>query len=287
MYKLELRDVTHVYGARTPFEKCALRSVNIGFETGLVTGLIGHTGSGKSTLVQMLNGLIRPMRGTVLLDGRDVWEKPKEIRSVRFRVGLVMQYPEYQLFDETVGRDIGFALRNKGLPEETIREKVTEAAEKVGLSPSLLNKSPFDLSGGQRRRAAIAGILVMDPEVLVLDEPAAGLDPRGRAEILGYLYRYRETNGATVILVSHSMEDMAQYCDRVAVMRDGEIYADGTTDEIFSDPDRLFAAGMDVPEVMKIALELKKRGYPLEGKLYTVEGVRDAVLRALGKGGIQ
>ena len=285
MYKLELKDVSHVYGARTPFEKRALRSVNIGFETGLVTGLIGHTGSGKSTLVQMLNGLLRPTKGTVLLDGKDIWEKPKEIRSVRFRVGLVMQYPEYQLFDETVGRDIGFALRNKGVPEETIREKVTEAAERVGLSPSLLSKSPFDLSGGQRRRAAIAGILVMDPEVLVLDEPAAGLDPRGRAEILGYLYRYRETNGATVILVSHSMEDMAQYCDRVVVMRDGEIYADGTTDEIFSDPERLFNAGMDIPEVMKIAMELKKRGIPLDGKLYTVEGVRDAVLRVLGKGG--
>ena len=230
MYKLELKDVSHVYGARTPFERQALREVNIGFETGLVTGLIGHTGSGKSTLVQMLNGLIRPTHGKVLLDGKDIWEKPKEIRSVRFRVGLVMQYPEYQLFDETVGRDIGFALRNKGCSEETIKEKVTEAAERVGLSPALLSKSPFDLSGGQRRRAAIAGVLVMDPEVLVLDEPAAGLDPRGRAEILGYLYRYRETKGATVILVSHSMEDMAQYCDRVCVMRDGEIYADGTTE---------------------------------------------------------
>ena len=285
MYKLELKDVSHVYGARTPFERQALREVSIGFETGLVTGLIGHTGSGKSTLVQMMNGLIRPTRGKVLLDGKDIWEKPKEIRSVRFRVGLVMQYPEYQLFDETVGRDIGFALRNKGCSEETIREKVTEAAERVGLSPSLLSKSPFDLSGGQRRRAAIAGVLVMDPEVLVLDEPAAGLDPRGRAEILGYLYRYRETKGATVILVSHSMEDMAQYCDRVAVMRDGEIYSEGTTEEIFSDPERLYEAGMDVPEVMKIALELKKRGYPLDGRLYTVEGVRDAVLRALGKGG--
>lgn len=285
MVKLELKDVTHVYGARTPFEKTALRSVNIGFEAGLVTGLIGHTGSGKSTLVQMLNGLIRPTKGTVLLDGKDIWEKPKEIRSVRFRVGLVMQYPEYQLFDETVGKDIGFALRNKGCDPETVKEKVSRAAECVGLSPALLSKSPFDLSGGQRRRVAIAGVLVMEPEVLVLDEPAAGLDPRGRAEILGYLRRYGESNGATVILVSHSMEDMAQYCDRVVVMRDGEIYAEGTTDEIFSDSERLIRAGMDVPEVMKIALELKKRGYPLEGKLYTVEGVRDAVLRALGKGG--
>ena len=280
---LRLENVSYIYSRRTPYEKKALDGIDLSFEKGSVTGIIGHTGSGKSTLVRLLNGLERPTEGRVFFNGEDIWKKPREIGRLRFRIGLVMQYPEYQLFDETVGRDIGFALRNKGVPEETIKEKVIEAAERVGLSPSLLSKSPFDLSGGQRRRAAIAGVLVMDPEVLVLDEPAAGLDPRGRAEILGYLYRYRETNGATVILVSHSMEDMAQYCDRVVVMREGEIYAEGTTDEIFSDPDRLFAAGMDVPEVMKIAMELKKRGISLDGKLYTVEGVRDAVLRALGK----
>ena len=284
MYKLELRNVTHIYGVRTPFETTALRCVSVGFETGITTGLIGHTGSGKSTLVQMLNGLLRPSEGEVLLDGKNIWEKPKEIRSVRFRVGLVMQYPEYQLFDETVGRDIGFALRNMGCPDDEIERRVKEAAERVGLPDSSLKKSPFDLSGGQRRRAAIAGILAMEPEVLVLDEPAAGLDPRGRAEILGYLHRYGESNRTTVILVSHSMEDMAQYCDRVVVMRAGEIFADGTTEEIFSDPDRLLSAGMDVPEVTKIAFELKKRGYPLDGKLYTVEGVRDALLRYLGEG---
>jgi energy-coupling factor transport system ATP-binding protein len=263
----------------------ALKNVNVGFEAGAVTGLIGHTGSGKSTLVQMLNGLIRPTSGSILLDGEDIWERPKEIRRIRFRVGLVMQYPEYQLFDETVRRDIGFALRNMELSEEEIAARVDEAAENVGLDPSLLDKSPFDLSGGQKRRAAIAGILAMRPEVLVLDEPAAGLDPRGRADILGYLRRYRDKNGATVILVSHSMEDMAQYCDRVVVMRGGEIFASGEVGEIFSRGDDLANVGLDVPQIMKIAAELKKRGITLDGKLYTVDGVRDAILRRLGKVG--
>jgi energy-coupling factor transport system ATP-binding protein len=285
MNKLEVRGVSYVYGLRTPFEMTALKNVNVGFEAGAVTGLIGHTGSGKSTLVQMLNGLIRPTSGSILLDGEDIWERPKEIRRIRFRVGLVMQYPEYQLFDETVRRDIGFALRNMELSEEEIAARVDEAAENVGLDPSLLDKSPFDLSGGQKRRAAIAGILAMRPEVLVLDEPAAGLDPRGRADILGYLRRYRDKNGATVILVSHSMEDMAQYCDRVVVMRGGEIFASGEVGEIFSRGDDLANVGLDVPQIMKIAAELKKRGITLDGKLYTVDGVRDAILRRLGKVG--
>lgn len=285
MNKLEVRGVSYVYGLRTPFEMTALKNVNVGFEAGAVTGLIGHTGSGKSTLVQMLNGLIRPTSGSILLDGEDIWERPKEIRRIRFRVGLVMQYPEYQLFDETVRRDIGFALRNMELSEEEIAARVDEAAENVGLDPSLLDKSPFDLSGGQKRRAAIAGILAMRPEVLVLDEPAAGLDPRGRADILGYLRRYRDKNGATVILVSHSMEDMAQYCDRVVVMRGGEIFAAGEVGEIFSRGDDLSNVGLDVPQIMKIAAELKKRGIALDGKLYTVDGVRDAILRRLGKVG--
>ena len=285
MYKLEIRNVTHVYGARTPFELTALKNVSVGFEEGKITGLIGHTGSGKSTLVQMLNGLIRPSEGSVLLDSGDIWDKPKEITRVRTRVGLVMQYPEYQLFDETVRRDIGFALRNMALPEDEIERRVTLAAENVGLDPALLDKSPFDLSGGQKRRAAIAGILAMQPEVLVLDEPAAGLDPRGRAEILGYLRSYRDRFGATVILVSHSMEDMATYCDNVVVMKEGEIYLEGKVSEVFAKSEELSAVGLDIPQIMKIALELEKRGIALEGKLYTVEGVRDAILRRLGKVG--
>jgi energy-coupling factor transport system ATP-binding protein len=285
MYKLEVKGVTHVYGAKTPFEKTALHDVSVGFEAGKITGLIGHTGSGKSTLVQMLNGLLRPLSGEILLDGEDIWSRPKEIGRVRTRVGLVMQYPEYQLFDETVRRDIGFALRNAGLPETEIDERVTEASECVGLDAALLDKSPFDLSGGQKRRAAIAGVLAMRPEVLVLDEPAAGLDPRGRADILGYLRRYRERFGATVILVSHSMEDMAHYCDNVVVMRSGEIFLSGTVEEVFYRAEELASVGLDIPQVMKIALRLRSLGVPLSGKLYTVDGARDAILAALkGRG---
>ncbi len=285
MNKLEVQNITYVYGEKTPFEMTALSDVSVGFEAGAITGLIGHTGSGKSTLVQMLNGLIRPTNGKVLLDGEDIWAHPKEIRRVRFRVGLVMQYPEYQLFDETVRRDIGFALRNMGLPAEEIDARVVEAAENVGLDPALLEKSPFDLSGGQKRRAAIAGVLAMRPEVLVLDEPAAGLDPQGRADILGYLRRYRDGSGATVILVSHSMEDMAQYCDRVTVMSRGRIFLSGTVGEVFSESESLSSVGLDIPQVMKIAEELRRRGIALDGRLYTVDGVRDAILRKLGREG--
>lgn len=279
---LEVSHVTHTYGRGTPFKTEALHDVSVGFEKGLVTGLIGHTGSGKSTLVQMLNGLMRPDEGDVLLDGVSIWDKPKEIRSVRFRVGLVMQYPEYQLFDETVERDIGFAPRNQGLEEAAVRARVEEAADFVGLSKNVLSKSPFDLSGGQKRRAAIAGILAMHPEVLVLDEPAAGLDPRGRREILGGLTRFRDETGTTVILVSHSMEDMATYCDRVVVMNRGEIFATGPTEEVFRRSDELSAVGLDIPQISHVAAGLIAHGVPLTGKLYTVAGVRDALLPLLG-----
>ena len=278
---LEVSHVTHTYGAGTPFKTEALHDVSVRFERGLVTGLIGHTGSGKSTLVQMLNGLIKPDAGEILLDGVNIWDKPKEIRSVRFRVGLVMQYPEYQLFDETVERDIGFAPRNQGLEDNAVRERVEEAADFVGLTREMLSKSPFDLSGGQKRRAAIAGILAMHPEVLVLDEPAAGLDPRGRREILGGLTRFRDKTGTTVILVSHSMEDMATYCDNVVVMNHGELYAQGTTDEVFGRADDLSAVGLDIPQISHVAVGLIARGVPLSGKLYTVAGVRDALLPLL------
>lgn len=279
---LEVSHVTHTYGRGTPFKTEALHDVSIGFERGLITGLIGHTGSGKSTLVQMLNGLIKPDEGEVRLDGVNIWDKPKEIRSVRFRVGLVMQYPEYQLFDETVERDIGFAPRNQGLDEAAVRLRVEEAANFVGLTSEMLAKSPFDLSGGQKRRAAIAGILAMHPDVLVLDEPAAGLDPRGRREILGGLTRFRDETGTTVILVSHSMEDMATYCDRVVVMNRGEVFATGTTEEVFCRAEELSAVGLDIPQISHVAEGLIARGVPLGGKLYTVAGVRDALLPLLG-----
>ena len=220
----------------------------------------------------------------MFLDGVDIWEKPKDIASVRYRVGLVMQYPEYQLFDETVRDDIAFAPKNLGLGEREIEERVADAARFAGVSPELLDKSPFELSGGQKRRVAIAGIIAMRPEVLVLDEPAAGLDPRGRREILGGLRAYAEEMSASVILVSHSMEDMAHYCDNVVVMNNSELYRVGTVDEIFGDPDALSSVGLDVPAISHIAARLVERGIKLSGKLYTVEGMRDAVLQLLSGG---
>ena len=275
---LRLDGVSFVYGEGTPFKKIALDNVSVSFERGKITGLIGHTGSGKSTLVNLLNGINKPTSGKVYLSGEDIWAKPKEIAKIRYRVGLVMQYPEYQLFDETVREDIAFAPKNLGLSEEEIAERVYEAAKLTGLTEDILDKSPFELSGGQKRRAAIAGILAMRPEVLVLDEPAAGLDPKGRREILGSLREYVDKNNASVILVSHSMEDMAYYCDNVVVMSKAKIFAEGNVDEIFSRADDLAEIGLDVPVISKIATNLKKRGFNLDGTLYTIEGVRDAIL---------
>ncbi len=280
---LKLENVSYVYSKGTPFELVALDCVNVEFEKGKITGLIGHTGSGKSTLVNLLNGLLRPTSGTVYLGGEDIWAKPKEIAKIRYRVGLVMQYPEYQLFDETVRADIGFAPRNLGLSKEEVDARVKEAAEFAGVGDDLLDKSPFELSGGQKRRAAIAGILAMRPEVLVLDEPAAGLDPRGRREILGGLCEYVKKNDATIILVSHSMEDMASYCDNVVVMNQARIYKTGTVEEIFSDAEGLEEIGLNVPSVARIAARLRGEGIALEGALYTVDGVREAIKKYIGR----
>ena len=280
---LKLSNVSYIYGKGTPFEKKALDNVSVSFEKGKITGLIGHTGSGKSTLVNLLNGLNRPTDGQVLLDGHDIWEKPKEIAKVRFRVGLVMQYPEYQLFDETVRADIGFAPRNQGLSPEEVEKRVLSAAKFVGIGDDILDKSPFELSGGQKRRVAIAGIIAMNPDVLVLDEPAAGLDPRGRKEILSGLKEYVKESGTTLILVSHSMEDMAYYCDNVVVMNDGVVYREGSVSEIFSMADDLSSVGLDIPMVSRIASELRKQGIDLYGELYTVDGVRDAILKYIGR----
>lgn len=278
---LELSGVTYEYNPKTPFATAALRGIDLGFEAGKITGVIGHTGSGKSTLVQMLNGLLRPTAGRVLLHGEDIWEKPKKITEIRFRVGLVMQYPEYQLFDATVASDIGFGPRNMKLSPEEIERRVAEAAEFVGIGKELFEKSPFDLSGGQRRRVAIAGVIAMRPEVLILDEPAAGLDPRGRREILSGLWSYGRESGTTMILVSHSMEDMAHYCDNVVVMNEGQVFAEGTVSEVFSRAEELEAIGLDIPEVAKIATSLRRRGIPLPADLYTVESLRDALLPLL------
>ena len=281
---LKIENLSYVYGKGTPFEKVALDNVSVAFEKGKITGLIGHTGSGKSTLVNLLNGLYKPTSGKVYLDGKDIWENPKEISKIRFKVGLVMQYPEYQLFDETVRSDIGFGPRNLGLSESEVEERVLEAARFAGVGADLLDKSPFELSGGQKRRVAIAGIIAMRPDVLVLDEPAAGLDPRGRRDILGSLRDYADRMNASVILVSHSMEDMAHYCDNVVVMNSARVYRTGTVDEIFSDAEGLISVGLDVPMISRVAKELKKRGIALEGQLYTVDGVKEAVLRYV-KGG--
>ena len=281
---LRIENLSYVYGKGTPFEKIALDNVSVSFEKGKITGLIGHTGSGKSTLVNLLNGLYKPASGKVYLDGQDIWANPKEIAKIRYRVGLVMQYPEYQLFDETVRLDIGFGPRNLGLSPEEVEERVIEAARFAGVGADLLDKSPFELSGGQKRRVAIAGIIAMRPDVLVLDEPAAGLDPRGRREILGSLRDYADRQNASVILVSHSMEDMAHYCDNVVVMNSAKVYRTGTVENIFSEADALIAVGLDVPMISRVATELKKRGIPLDGKLYTVDGVKDAILRYVKEG---
>ena len=279
MAEIKLENLSYFHGKDTPYEIKALDTINLTIPSGMVTGLIGHTGSGKSTLVQMLNGILRPHEGRVLLDGQDIWEKQKNIRAVRFRVGLVMQYPEYQLFEETVYKDIAFGPRNMGLSEDEIRVRVEEAVRFAGLPTELLEKSPFDLSGGEKRRAAIAGIIAMRPEVLVLDEPAAGLDPRGRDAIFANLMEYHEKCGNTVLIVSHSMEDMAQYCDNLIVMNEGKIVMQGDRDYVFSRSERLTEIGLDIPQVTKLMIALKERGIAADDGIYTIEQAKERILK--------
>lgn len=271
MSEIVLENVSFYHGKDTPYEIKALKNINLTIPSGKITGLIGHTGSGKSTLVQMFNGLLTPAEGRVLINGEDIWKEPNKIRNVRFRVGLVMQYPEYQLFEETIYKDIAFGPRNMGVSEEEIDERVIQAAEFVGLERELLDKSPFDLSGGQKRRAAIAGIIAMRPEILVLDEPAAGLDPRGRDSIFANITEYQKKSGSTVVIVSHSMEDMAKLCDNLVVMAAGEILMSGDRATVFSEPDKLTAVGLDVPQITQLMNLLAKRGVPLAKGVYTVE----------------
>ncbi len=279
---IRLERVSFVYSAGTPFETKALDNVSLDIHRGHVTGIIGHTGSGKSTMLQLFNGLATPATGRILLEGKDIWEQPKEIGKVRFRVGLVMQYPEYQLFEETVRADIAFGPKNMGLPEEEIATRVAEALSFVGLTDDVLDKSPFDLSGGQKRRVAIAGIMAMRPEVLVLDEPAAGLDPRGRHAIFNGIREYNRQTGSTVIIVSHSMEDMAQYCDDVVVMSHAKVLMAGSRDEIFARADELEAAGLAIPQITRVARFLKAAGLPLDSALYTVDQAADALAALFG-----
>ena len=279
MSKITLENISYIYSPGTPFEMRALDDINLNIRENAITGLIGHTGSGKSTLVQLLNGLSRPTQGRVLLDGVDIWEKPKQIRQIRFRVGLVMQYPEYQLFEETVRADIAFGPKNMGLGEDEIALRVKEAAALSDVDESLLDQSPFDLSGGQKRRVAIAGVMAMRPEVLVLDEPAAGLDPRGRDTILRMLREYQSKTGATVIIVSHSMEDMARYCDDIIVLAEGKLVMQGKASEVFARAKELVAVGLNIPEISRMCLMLRERGIEVDEGIFTVEQAEECLLR--------
>ena len=284
MIAAELKNVSHIYSKDTPFEKTAVHDLNIQFEQGSVTGIIGHTGSGKSTIAQMLCGLLKPETGNVIVNGRDIWAEPKKIKNVRFEVGLVFQYPEYQLFEETVSADIAFGPKNMGISGDELREKVVEAARFVGISEDLLEKSPFDLSGGQKRRVAIAGVIAMSPKILILDEPAAGLDPRGRDEILTRIVEYRKNSGSTVIIISHSMEDMAKYCDKILVMNEGRDFLYGTPNEIFRDAEEIEAVGLSVPQITKMMLALRAKGFDVNTAVYTVEDAKKEILGIIGGG---
>lgn len=279
---LQVKNLNYIYSIGTPFEHQALKDVSFCVHRGEFIGIIGHTGSGKSTLMQQLNGLLKPTSGSVILDGQDIWSDKKLTRQARFRVGLVFQYPEYQLFEETVYKDIAFGPGNMELPKEEIDRRVREAADFVGLTEEQLLSSPFDLSGGQKRRVAIAGVIAMEPEVLILDEPTAGLDPAGRAEILGNIERYRKAKNATIMMVSHSMEDVAKLTDRLLVMGGSRLAMDGTPGEVFAQAERLVEMGLSIPKVTQVFLYLRKMGLPVEN-VYTIEQAVEA-LKAL-KGG--
>ncbi len=281
---ISLKNVTHTYGEGTPFSVSAIENINLDIEDGELVGIIGHTGSGKSTLIQHFNGLLRPTSGTVVVDGEDIWADKKKIRSVRFKVGLCFQYPEYQLFEETVYKDIAFGPKNMGMNEKQIDESVRRAAEYVGLKPELLSKSPFDLSGGEKRRAAIAGVMAMNPKILILDEPTAGLDPKGRQEILSMIKAYKKQTGSTVLLVSHSMEDIAGVASKILVMNKSRVAMYDTVENVFSRAAELESMGLNVPQITRIFIGLKEKGIALDTDVYTVaEGSRR--LLSLLKGG--
>ena len=274
---LEIKNLSHVYSAGTPFQHAALHDVSLCIERGEFIGLIGHTGSGKSTLIQHLNGLLKPTSGKVLFQGEDIWKDVKFTRETRYHVGLVFQYPEYQLFEETVFKDIAFGPKNMGLSEEEIRARVLRAAGFVGIAESELEKSPFDLSGGQKRRVAIAGVIAMEPEVLILDEPTAGLDPAGRESILQNIRDYQKAQNATVIMVSHSMEEIASNVSRLVVMNDGAVVMTGSPREVFANAQELMAIGLDVPQVTRVFLRLREMGLDVDTSVFTVEQALAAV----------
>lgn len=282
---IRVENLTHTYSEGTPFQRNAVEGMNLTVMPGEFLGIIGHTGSGKSTLIQHLNGLLKPTSGHVYLKGQDIWAKPREIRRVRFQVGLVFQYPEYQLFEETVYKDIAFGPGNMGLSTEEIDRRVRSAAAFVGLEEDQLERSPFELSGGQKRRVAIAGVIAMEPEVLILDEPTAGLDPRGREKILGQIRAYHKARGTTVILVSHSMEEIARNVDRIAVLHHAHNFMEGTPAQVFARARELEEIGLDIPQVTKVALALHQRGVAVDPSVYTVEALRRQLLALKGGDG--
>lgn len=282
---LELKNLSYVYGIGTPFEKTAVNNLSLSIEKGEFIGIMGHTGSGKSTLVQMLNGLMKPTSGQVLLDGEDIWANPKDIRKIRFKVGMVFQYPEYQLFEETVAKDIAFGPTNMGKSGAELEKAVNDAARFTGLKDELLEKSPFDLSGGEKRRAAIAGVIAMNPEVLVLDEPTAGLDPMGRDVLLSQIVQYHKERKNTVILVSHSMEDIARVADKIIVMNKSNLVMFDKTKEVFSKGRELEKIGLRVPQITKIMLELREKGFNVSEGILTVDEAMDCISSLLDKEG--
>ena len=282
---IETKQLTHIYSAGTPFERGALLEVDFSAMEGEYLGIIGHTGSGKSTLIQHLNALLKPTSGQVLFQGQDVWADPARTRQTRFQVGLVFQYPEYQLFEETVYKDISFGPKNMSLDEKEVDRRVREAAAFVGLQDDQLEKSPFELSGGQKRRVAIAGVIAMEPEVLILDEPTAGLDPVGVESILGNIRDYHRAHNATVILVSHSMEEVARTVDRLVVVNDGKIPFQGTPRQVFQHGDELEHMGLGVPQLTRVFHRLRAMGADVDPSVYTLEQAKAALLAKLGKNG--
>ena len=281
---IEVRNLSHTYSVGTPFQHDAVKHMNFTVERGEFLGIIGHTGSGKSTLIQHLNGLLKPTEGDVLLDGESIWKDKLTTRAARFRVGLVFQYPEYQLFEDTVFQDIAFGPKNMGLKEDEIRQRVLRAAEFAGVNPNVLDKSPFDLSGGQKRRVAIAGVIAMEPEVIVFDEPTAGLDPAGCASLLENIRAYRQATGSTILMVSHSMDDVARLADRLLVLNEGQVEMLGKPAEIFAQAQRLREIGLNVPQVTTLFLRLKELGAPVDPATYTVEEALKQLLRLKGGG---
>ena len=282
---LETQQLTYTYSIDTPFEKTAVDHVDLSINEGEIIGLMGHTGSGKSTLIQHFNGLLCPTSGKILLDGRDIWADKNKIRDVRFQVGLVFQYPEYQIFEETVFKDIAFGPKNMGLSDEEIKQRVLETAEDIGISEELMERSPFELSGGQKRRVAIAGVMAMRPKVLILDEPTAGLDPAGRDQIFAQIKKYHERNKNTILIVSHSMEDIASFADRILVMNQGKLFCFDETVKVFARAEEIVKIGLDVPQITKVFLELKRRGLDFGKEVYTVDYAKELFLRHLKERG--